>query len=82
MSAKTLLSVRIPAPLSNRLQTNADDIGIPLSAYVRQLLAAEVHQQDLLAAMQTTISVAVSEHDARMADTLGQLLDKYTGQGA
>jgi len=82
MSAKTLLSVRIPAPLSNRLQKNADDIGIPLSAYVRQLLADELHQQDILASVHSTVNAALTEHDARMTDTLGQLLDKYTGQGA
>lgn len=82
MAPKTLLSVRIPTPLSNRLQSNADDLGLPLSSYVRQLLLNEINQQDMVASLNSTITSAINAHDGRIADTLSQLLDKYTGQGA
>jgi antitoxin component of RelBE/YafQ-DinJ toxin-antitoxin module len=82
MAPKTLLSVRIPTLSSNRLQANAEDLGLPLSSYVRQLLSSEINQQDIVASLQSKISATLTEHDARMTDTLSQLLDKYTGQGA
>ena len=82
MAPKTLLSVRIPTLLANRLQANAEDLGLPLSSYVRQLLSNEINQQDIVAAMQSKISAALTEHDAQMTDTLTSLLDRYTGQGA
>ena len=78
MSAKTLLSVRISTPLANRLQHEAESLGVPLSAYVRQRLADDLRDRDLLAAVQVAVSTAIQAHDNSMADTLTALLDRYT----
>lgn len=74
MVPKTLLSVRLPVQISNRLQNDADAQGMSLSSYVRWRLSQDIHDRDLIGQIQTV----VDQHDARIVESLGLLLDKYT----
>lgn len=78
MSAKTLVSVRIPAALANRLHQEAENLGLPLSAYVRHQLEEALRERDMLTALNKAITHALGQHDARIMATLTTLLDQYT----
>ena len=81
MAAKTLLSVRIPTTIATRLQGEAECLGVPLSAYVRQRLSEDFRERDLLTAVQAAIESTLHAHDDHIAKTLKNLLDQYTQQG-
>ena len=77
MSAKTVISVRLPSALANRLEVDAKENGMSLSGFVRLCLVDRLRERDQLAALQTMVTSAIKAHEAALPALLATVLDRY-----